>query len=92
MMSNTCAICNRKIQSDTDSDWWLHPKAQALLSAKARMSIELDLIRCILDDPNYETTSLDMEYWNNDHDRIVKLQEDFADAKAEIALLRQKLD
>ena len=47
-----------------------HPKIQALISSNARRNIELQLIEQLLDDPNCELTSMDMEYWYGLHDKL----------------------
>lgn len=47
-----------------------HPKIQALLSSRARADIELMLVEQLLEDPNFETTSMEMEHWNGMHDRL----------------------
>lgn len=47
-----------------------HPKIQALISSNARRNIELQLIEQLLDDPDCELTSMDMEYWHGLHDKL----------------------
>lgn len=48
-----------------------HPKIQALIGAKARREIELQLVEQLLDEgPDCDLTSLDMEYWHGLHDKL----------------------
>jgi hypothetical protein len=47
-----------------------HPKIQTLISSNARKNIELQLVEQLLDDPNCELTSMDMEYWHGLHDKL----------------------
>lgn len=47
-----------------------HPKIQALISSNARRNIELQLVEQLLDDPDCELTSMDMEYWHGLHDKL----------------------
>lgn len=47
-----------------------HPKIQRLIGAKARREIELGLVEQLLEDPECDLTSLDMEYWGPMHDRL----------------------
>ena len=47
-----------------------HPKVQAIIGARARLQIELRLIEQLLDDPDFETTASDMEFWGPLHDRL----------------------
>lgn len=47
-----------------------HPKIQRLIGAKARREIELQLVEQLLEDPECDLTSLDMEYWGPMHDRL----------------------
>lgn len=47
-----------------------HPKIQALISSNARRNIELQLVEQLLDDPDCELTSMDMEYWYGLHDKL----------------------
>ena len=47
-----------------------HPKIQALIGSRARYQIEMQLIEQLAEDPNFETTSMDMEYWGPLHDRL----------------------
>jgi hypothetical protein len=47
-----------------------HPKIQALIGGKARREIELRIVEQLLDDPNCELTSMDMEYWHGLHDKL----------------------
>lgn len=47
-----------------------HPKIQALLGSNARQNIELQLVEQLLDDPDCELTSMDMEYWHGLHDKL----------------------
>lgn len=49
-----------------------HPKIQALIGSRARLSIELSLVEQLLDDPDCDLTALDMEYWNGLHDKLKK--------------------
>lgn len=58
---------------DSDPDW-KHPKLQALLSAKARLQIEMCIANDLLDDPQFEGDMLTGEYWTDLHDKIRKLQ------------------
>ena len=46
------------------------PKIQALIGSRARLQIELRLVEQLLDDPDFETTASDMEYWGPLHDRL----------------------
>lgn len=50
-----------------------HPKIQSLIGAKARLNIELQLVEQLIDDPYFETTASDMEYWNALHDKLHKV-------------------
>ena len=47
-----------------------HPKIQALIGGKARREIELRLVEQLLDDPDCDLTSMDMEYWHGLHDKL----------------------
>ncbi len=47
-----------------------HPKIQRLIGAKARCEIELGLVEQLVEDPNFDATSMDMEYWGPLHDRL----------------------
>ena len=47
-----------------------HPKIQRLIGAKARREIELQLVEQLLEDPDFDATSMDMEYWNGLHDKL----------------------
>ena len=47
-----------------------HPKIQALIGGKARAEIELGLVEQLLEDPNFETTPMDMEHWGPLHDKL----------------------
>ena len=51
-----------------------HPKIQALIGSNARKEIMLRLAEDLLDNPDYEPTAMDMEYWDSLHDKIVALQ------------------
>lgn len=63
------ALRARLAQHETDWDW-RHPKAQALIGAKARLEIQLRLIEQLVENPNFDTTASDMEYWEPVHDRL----------------------
>lgn len=65
------ALRERLAQPEPDWDW-RHPKAQSLIGAKARLEIKLRLIEQLLEDPNFETTAFDMEYWEPLHDKLQK--------------------
>ena len=73
------ALRERLAQPEQDWDW-RHPKAQALIGAKARLEIKLRLVEQLVEDPNLETTASDMEYWEPLHD---KLQERLAQPEQE---------
>lgn len=47
-----------------------HPKIQALIGGRARLAIQLQLVEQLLEDPNFETTSIDMEHWGPLHDKL----------------------
>ena len=47
-----------------------HPKIQALIGSKARCQIELMLVEQLIEDPDCDLTSMDMEYWGPMHDRL----------------------
>ena len=47
-----------------------HPKIQALIGSNARRNIELQLVEQLLDDPDCELTSMEMEYWYGLHDKL----------------------
>lgn len=47
-----------------------HPKIQTLISSNARKNIELQLVQQLLDAPDCELTSMDMEYWHGLHDKL----------------------
>jgi hypothetical protein len=49
---------------------WRHPKIQALIGAKARREIELQLVEQLLDNPDCDLSAMDMEYWNGLHDKL----------------------
>lgn len=76
---HTTALRERLAQPEQDWDW-RHPKAQALIGAKARLEIQLRLVEQLVEDPNLETTASDMEYWEPLHD---KLQERLAQPEQE---------
>ena len=63
------ALRERLAQPERDWDW-RHPKAQALIGAKARLEIKLRLVEQLVEDPNLETTASDMEYWEPLHDKL----------------------
>jgi hypothetical protein len=66
----------------TIAEWWTekqtasgepdmrHPKIQALIGAKARREIELQLVEQLLDDPGCDLSAMDMEYWHGLHDKL----------------------
>jgi hypothetical protein len=62
----------REDLADDEPDW-RHPKIQSLIGAKARVEIALGLVKQLLDDPYFETTASDMEYWDTLHDRLYKV-------------------
>ena len=45
-------------------------RIQPLISARARLQIEMRLVEQLLDDPDFETTASDMEFWGPLHDRL----------------------
>jgi hypothetical protein len=47
-----------------------HPKIQRLIGGNARRDIEIGLIEQLLEDPDCELTSMDMEYWGPMHDKL----------------------
>lgn len=47
-----------------------HPKIQSLIGSRARCQIELQLVEQLLEDPNFEATSMDMEHWGPLHDKL----------------------
>ena len=47
-----------------------HPKIQKLIGSNARRNIEIQLIEQLLEDPDCEFTSMDMEYWGPMHDKL----------------------
>jgi hypothetical protein len=50
---------------------WRHPELQALISQKARLSLELQIIDSIVSDPDYEyDTGMDADYSTYRTDRI----------------------
>ena len=63
------ALRERLAQPEQDWDW-RHPKAQALIGAKARLEITLRLIEQLLEDPHFEPAASDMEYWEPLHDKL----------------------
>ena len=49
----------------------LKQKLQTYIGLVARKNLEMDIVESIVNDPEYEPTPLDMEYWNGIHDNIV---------------------
>ena len=47
-----------------------HPKIQVLIGKNARQHIWMMLVEQLVEDPNFETTSMDMEYWDTLHDKL----------------------
>ena len=80
------ALRERLAQPEPDWDW-RHPKAQSVIGAKARLQIKLRLIEQLVEDPNFETTASDMEYWEPLHD---KLQERLAQPEQEPVAWKHK--
>jgi hypothetical protein len=50
-----------------------HPEIQALRSEKARKNLEIDIANQILDDPEYEPSGIDHDYWTVWHDKLYAL-------------------
>lgn len=48
-----------------------HPKIQALIGARARCQIALQLVEEILENPRREFTAMDMEHWDGMHDKLM---------------------
>ena len=71
----SAALANLAAQPAKASDEpnWQHPKLQALLSERARLSIRLSMLEQMLDDPDAEFGSMDMEHWNTLHDKVCVL-------------------
>ena len=69
----------------------LDAEIQCLRGANARKSIVLSIVDEILEDGEYEATSLDAEYWDDLHDKAIALQRAHTDLKAENARLRKAL-
>lgn len=53
-----------------DKPIWANPEIQNLIKSDARKSIVIRLIEQLIEDPNFETTSSDMEYWEPIHDKL----------------------
>lgn len=66
----------------------LGEQLQHYIGTAARRSIEIGIIEALLDDKDYESTALDMEYWDDRHDKVVALHERIAALEAENAALR----
>ena len=49
---------------------WKHSKIQALIASDARNRIVIDLIWQLIDNPECELTSMDMEYWDLIHETL----------------------
>ena len=47
-----------------------HPKIQALIGKNARQHIWMMLVEQLVEDPHFETTAMDMEYWDTLHDKL----------------------
>jgi hypothetical protein len=47
-----------------------HPKIQALIGKNARQHIWMMLVEQLVEDPNFETTAMDMEHWDTLHDKL----------------------
>jgi hypothetical protein len=61
----------RQALAQPEQEWdSRHPKAQALIGERARLRIELGLVERLVDDPHFETTPSDMEYWGPLHDKL----------------------
>jgi hypothetical protein len=61
----------RQALAQSEQEWdSRHPKAQALIRERARLRIELGLVEELVDDPHFETTPIDMEYWGTLHDKL----------------------
>ena len=65
---------------------------QCLRGANARKSIVLSIVDDILEDAEYDATSLDAEYWGDLHDKAVALQRAHTALKAENERLAAALD
>jgi hypothetical protein len=66
-----------------------HPKIQRLIGSNARKDIEMSLVEQLIDDPDCDLTSMDMEYWNSTHDKLREAL--LAADKREIQRLRDEL-
>lgn len=43
---------------------------QGLIGSRARLLIEISIAESLIEDPNYEMSAIDCEYWNEWHDKL----------------------
>lgn len=58
--------------ADDEPDW-RHPKIQNLIAEKSRYHIELMIVEQLLDDPYFEHSASDDEYWTSIHDKLYEV-------------------
>jgi hypothetical protein len=66
------AAAQKPVQQPGTEPDMRHPKIQALIGSRARCQIELLLVEQLIEDPDCDLTSMDMEYWGSMHDRLKK--------------------
>jgi hypothetical protein len=65
----------------------LRAELQTYIGLAARRNICLKLVEDVLNDPEYDASSIDMEYWDSLHDLAQKVGRDRDEARAELARL-----
>jgi hypothetical protein len=68
-LARFATLIEAEVQSNEQPNW-KHPKIQALIASDARNKIVIDLIWQLLDNPECELTSIDMEYWDLIHETL----------------------
>lgn len=67
----------------------LERRLQFYIGAKARREIELSIVRDLLEDPDFETSAMDMEYWDDLHDKLRDVLSQLSATQAELAAVRE---
>lgn len=69
-----------------------HPKIQALIGKNARQHIWMMLVEQLVEDPHFETTAMDMEYWDTLHDKLKEKLTAAQPAPAAVPLTDEQID
>ena len=59
-----------RIQADPEA---AYREIQGLRGSNARHRIEMGIIESLLSEPDYEPSSIDIEYWHATHDKVAQL-------------------